>query len=94
MAIGALRKQLGAKRYETLTAALSVFMGIEGAVVLRDVCLLSKDKAAEVKLWGANALLRAALAEAPGRVRPPGESASSAFTPKRPTRRRLRRRNS
>jgi len=45
-------------------AALSLFIGIESSVVLRDVCLLSVEKAREVKIWGASAILSAALAEA------------------------------
>jgi AcrR family transcriptional regulator len=72
LAIGALRKPLGKERYEQLTAALSVFMGIEGAVALRDVCLLSEGKAREVKLWGANALLQAAVAESSSRRKASG----------------------
>ena len=63
-AIGALRKQLGEKHYEKLTAALSLFLGIEAAVVLRDVCLLSEEKAREIKVWGANLILEGALNEA------------------------------
>jgi AcrR family transcriptional regulator len=63
-AIGDLRKLLGEKQYEKLTATLSLFIGIEAAVVLRDVCLMSREKAREAKVWGAIALLKAALAEA------------------------------
>jgi hypothetical protein len=33
-------------------------------VVLRDVCRLSADKARDIKLWAASALLDAAMAEA------------------------------
>ena len=62
-AIGELRRQLGEKRYERLTAALSLFIGIEAAVVLRDVCLLSQETARDVKVWGAVAILNAALAD-------------------------------
>jgi AcrR family transcriptional regulator len=67
-AIGALRKELGEKRYEKLTAVLSLFIGIEAEVVLRDVCLLSREKAREVKLWGAKMILEAALAELSSRA--------------------------
>lgn len=63
-AIGDLRRLLGEKDYEKLTATLSLFMGIEAAVVLRDVCLMSREKAREAKVWGAIALLKAAVAEA------------------------------
>jgi AcrR family transcriptional regulator len=62
-AIGMLRTQLGGKRYERLIGALSLFIGIESAVVLRDVCFLSTEKAREIKIWGALAILKAALAE-------------------------------
>ena len=63
-AIGALRKQLGEKHYERLTAALSLFLGIEAAVVLRDVCMLPPEKARDVKVWGASLILEGALREA------------------------------
>ena len=62
-AIGMLRTQLGGKRYERLIGALSLFIGIESAVVLRDVCFLSTEKAREIKIWGALAILKEALAE-------------------------------
>ncbi len=62
-AIGELRRRLGEKRYERLTAALSLFIGIEAAVVLRDVCRLSQETAHDVKVWGAVAILNAALAD-------------------------------
>ena len=64
-AIGSLRAQLGDKRYERLSAALSLLLGIESTVVLSDVCQLPADKAREVKLWSARVLLEAALAEGP-----------------------------
>jgi AcrR family transcriptional regulator len=63
-AIGALRKQLGEKHYERLTAALSLFLGIEAAVVMRDVCMLPPEKARDVKVWGASLILEGALREA------------------------------
>jgi AcrR family transcriptional regulator len=63
-AIGVLRVQLREKCYEQLVASLSLFLGIEASVVLRDVCLLSAEEARETKVWGANAILQTALAEA------------------------------
>ena len=63
-AIGALRKRLGDEHYEKLTAALSLFLGIEAAVVLCDVCLLPQDEARDIKIWGAVSILRRALEEA------------------------------
>ena len=63
-AVGGLRAQLGDERYERLSAALSLFLGIESTVVLSDVCMLPCDKARDVKVWGAGVILAAALAEA------------------------------
>lgn len=63
-AIGATRPELGDKKFSLLLDALTVMIGIEADVVLKDVCLLSTDKARTVKLWAANALLEAAGAEA------------------------------
>ena len=71
-AIGALRKQLGEKHYERLTAALSLFLGIEAAVVMRDVCMLSPEKARDVKVWGASLILEGALREAARNARSKG----------------------
>jgi AcrR family transcriptional regulator len=63
-ALASLEGELGARRFRTLCAGLSLFMGIESSVVLRDVCLLGEDEAREVKFWGARVMLDAALAEA------------------------------
>jgi AcrR family transcriptional regulator len=76
-AIGALRKQLGEKHYERLIAALSLFLGIEAAVVLHDVCMLPADKARDVKVWGANLILEGALREAARKARSKGAEKSS-----------------
>ncbi len=54
--------------FEKLVCALSLTIGIEALVVLRDVCRLPADKAREVKRWAAKSLLLAALAEAQGDV--------------------------
>jgi AcrR family transcriptional regulator len=47
-----------------LVAALSLCMGIEALVVLRDICALEPEQAEEVSRWASRALLRAALNEA------------------------------
>jgi AcrR family transcriptional regulator len=70
LAIGSLRAQLGDKRFERLTAALSLFLGIESTVVLKDVCMLPANKARDVKVWAAGVLLAAALAEASQDAKP------------------------
>nr|WP_087573860.1 TetR/AcrR family transcriptional regulator [Sphingomonas sp. CDS-1] len=65
-AIGSLKKELGKKGYDRLISALSMLVGIESLVVLRDVCQLSEVKARDVKLWAASALLNAALSQRGG----------------------------
>ncbi len=50
--------------FRRLVAALSLCMGIEALVVLRDVCALESSEAQEVLLWAARTLLRSSLAEA------------------------------
>jgi AcrR family transcriptional regulator len=49
--------------FRRLVAALSLCMGIEALVVLRDVCALESTKAEEVLRWAARTLLRSSLAE-------------------------------
>ena len=49
--------------FRRLVAALSVCMGIESLVVLRDVCALESSEAEEVLRWAARTLLRSSLAE-------------------------------
>ena len=49
--------------FRRLVAALSLCMGIEALVVLRDVCALGPAEAQEVLRWAARTLLRSSLAE-------------------------------
>jgi AcrR family transcriptional regulator len=49
--------------FRRLVAALSLCMGIEALVVLRDVCALEPEEAEEVSRWAARTLLRSSLAE-------------------------------
>jgi AcrR family transcriptional regulator len=49
--------------FRRLVAALSLCIGIEALVVLRDVCALESTKAEEVLRWAARTLLRSSLAE-------------------------------
>jgi AcrR family transcriptional regulator len=49
--------------FRRLVAALSLCMGIEALVVLRDVCALESTKAEEILRWAARTLLRSSLAE-------------------------------
>jgi AcrR family transcriptional regulator len=49
--------------FRRLVAALSLCMGIEALIVLRDVCALEPEEAEEVSHWAARTLLRSSLAE-------------------------------
>jgi AcrR family transcriptional regulator len=55
---------LGPERFDRLVAALCLFVGIEAAVVLQDICLLTSEEARAVKLWASGVLLRGAIDEA------------------------------
>jgi len=60
-AIEPLRDQLSPDEFERLVSALSLCLGIEAVLVLRDVRGLSARKATEVARWTASALLQASL---------------------------------
>jgi AcrR family transcriptional regulator len=49
--------------FRRLVAALSLCMGIEALIVLRDVCALEPEEAEEVSRWAARTLLRSSLAK-------------------------------
>lgn len=76
-ALADTRGELGAPLFNRLTAALSLFCGIEALVVLQDICHLKPEEAREVKRWAAQTLLQGALTEGgpatPRRARPPAE---------------------
>lgn len=58
-----VRGRLEESDFRRLVAALSLCMGIEALVVLRDVCALESSEAEEVLRWAARTLLRSSLAE-------------------------------
>jgi AcrR family transcriptional regulator len=58
------RPRLSERQFRNLLAALSLFLGIETQVVLRDVCGLEPEEAEDVARWSARVLLRAAITEA------------------------------
>jgi AcrR family transcriptional regulator len=66
LALAPAKKNLGKRRYDRLVAALTVCMGIDSLIVLRDLCGLSEEKAEAVVGWAAQALLRASLDEIEG----------------------------
>jgi AcrR family transcriptional regulator len=62
-ALADVKKELGLKRFNRLSGALSLLCGVESFVVLKDICAMAPDEAREAKRWAAQLLLRAALAE-------------------------------
>lgn len=58
------KDKLGPKRFERLTATLSLLCGVEALVVLKDICLMERDAALDAKRWAAQQLLAAACKEA------------------------------
>jgi AcrR family transcriptional regulator len=63
-ALAPVQGRLEEPAFRRLVAALSLCMGIEALVVLRDVCALESSEAQEVLLWAARTLLHSSLAEA------------------------------
>jgi AcrR family transcriptional regulator len=63
-ALAPVQGRLEEPDFRRLVAALSLCMGIEALVVLRDVCALESSEVEEVLLWAARTLLRSSLAEA------------------------------
>ena len=62
-ALAPVRERFEEQDFRRLVAALSLCMGIEALVVLRDVCALESSEAEEVLRWAARRLLRCSLAE-------------------------------
>jgi len=63
-ALAPVREELDERLLERLVAALSLCVGIEAHIALCDVCGLTPEEAAEIKLWAAEALLKAVLSDA------------------------------
>ncbi|MDQ3863713.1 MAG: hypothetical protein M3317_09470 [Actinomycetota bacterium] len=62
-ALAPVRGRFEESDFRRLVAALSLCMGIEALVVLRDVCALESSEAEEVLRWAARTFLRCSLAE-------------------------------
>ncbi len=65
-AIEPARERLAPAEFERLVSALAMVIGWEAMLVLWDVRGLSDDEAEQATVWAATALVRAALAAAPG----------------------------
>jgi len=71
-AVAPMRRQLDAASYERLLSALSLCVGAEALIVLRDIRGMSTSAAIELSVWTAQAILRAAINDARGRRGPKG----------------------
>ena len=63
-ALGPVRRGMPAREWRRLRAALSLTLGSEALIVMKDVCRLGDAEALAVLRWAAAALLRAGLDEA------------------------------
>ncbi|HSW02927.1 TetR/AcrR family transcriptional regulator [Aquabacterium sp.] len=61
-ALAPVRKQLPPAQWRRLRAALSLVLGIEAIVVMKDVCHASDDETLKTLEWAAMALLHAGMA--------------------------------
>jgi AcrR family transcriptional regulator len=68
-ALAPVRRQLPAAQWKRLRAALSLVLGIEAVVVLKDVCHASDEESLATLEWAAVALLQAGLAGAAAKPR-------------------------
>jgi hypothetical protein len=59
-----LRDSIPTASFEKLTDCLAVCLGIDALMVLRDICGVSGEKAEDLMVWMANAILDKALNEA------------------------------
>jgi AcrR family transcriptional regulator len=65
-ALAPVRPAMDAPAFDRLRQALSLTFGTEAFVVLKDIWGLDGERARDVALWSARALVRAAVAEAAG----------------------------
>jgi AcrR family transcriptional regulator len=73
-ALESVRRDLPEERWVRLRAALSLTLGTDALVVMKDVCRLGDEEALDVLRWAAAALLRAGLDAA----RPPARKSERA----------------
>jgi AcrR family transcriptional regulator len=73
-AVAPLRHRLGKRGVQRLATTLSLTIGIEAHVTLRDVCRVSAAEARRVKLAAAEAIVQAALAAPTSRPRHAGRT--------------------
>jgi AcrR family transcriptional regulator len=72
-ALAPFRTRLGARRLRCLRNALTLTIGTEALIAMRDVCLLSKGEARETLRWAVAALVHQAFLETPqGKIKTRG----------------------
>lgn len=76
-ALADLEKTAGKEAIEKLVCALTLTVGIEAQIVLREICLLNEVEAREVKRWAAKVLLNAALSDDKQKSRAPRSRAKA-----------------
>ena len=60
-ALAPLRPKLSKKRFACLVSALTLNVGIEAVIALRDIRALAPEESIEVSRWTARALIRASM---------------------------------
>ncbi|MEX3010759.1 TetR/AcrR family transcriptional regulator [Hoeflea sp. TYP-13] len=65
-ALSPIRKTCSEEQVTRLSRALSMIYGIEGLIVLKDICGIEGEDATDVARWAARALVQAAMAETSG----------------------------
>lgn len=68
-ALGPVREEMDPERFRMLTAALSVYTGIETKIVLKDIWGMNDEESDRVVQWATIALLRQAMIPDTGGVR-------------------------
>jgi|SRR5450432_2920185 AcrR family transcriptional regulator len=60
-ALAPFRRRLGKKKFDRLVSALTLCIGVEAVIALRDIRALNQEESVSVCRWTARALLRASL---------------------------------
>jgi AcrR family transcriptional regulator len=61
--VAPLRKKLGKRNFERLVSGLTLCIGIEAVIALRDIRALDREESVSVCRWAARSLLRASLSK-------------------------------
>jgi hypothetical protein len=86
-ALAPVKGRVPAQTFDKLAQSLSLIFGIEAIIVLKDIWTIDDDEVRRVALWAANALVAAAMAEAPEKGRSSAAKRKSSSAAKEPRRR-------